>query len=116
MLTQEQKININYKNLLRTKKPSVKKIKINNIETFNNKLYKSDRKLNKRIDYKNNLRQQKIDTYKEKEPLSYISSQSKIYEKSGKLSNNHKKYLNLLEIPRVIKKGCDSCSISIDPL
>jgi hypothetical protein len=86
------------------------------ITNLKNELYKSNKKLRQANSYKNRLRQPKeISAISDNVP-SYVSSVRQKYEKNGKLSNPHKKYLNILGIPRVVKQGCSSCGKALDPL
>ena len=80
-----------------------------NIKKSQEKIYR----LNKPDSYKNILRQKTTnDTCNEEPPC--VSGIRQKYEQSGPLSNAHKKYLNILGVPRVVRQG--SGMTSIDPL
>jgi hypothetical protein len=80
------------------------------ITKLKNKSYKPN-------SYKHIFKQQTSKNAKSNNVLpTYVSGIRQKYEKSGKLSNAHKKYLNILGIPRVVKQGCSSCGKALDPL
>ena len=45
---------------------------------------------------------------------AYVTKLRLQYQKEGKLSNAHKKFLNMVSNQRVSRKGCKSCGIKIN--